>query len=143
MADDPFDSPREVLNNARDHINDLEARIKTFFDRRPYARVVDYDRDTGQDVHKVRLTARLPSKAAAVAKDAFSNLRDTLDHAVYASAVAIRPGTNPNRTGFPFAYDAAGVHDKLNRELVDVPPAIRTLVEGLRPYKAGIKPCGD
>ena len=125
------------MGNARDHINDLEARIKAFFDRKPYTRVVDYDRDTGQDVHKIRLTARLPGKAAAVAKDAFSNLRDALDHTVYASAVALRPGTTPAKTGFAFAPTAAGVHEKLNRELIDVPPAIRTLVEGLRPYKAG------
>jgi len=50
--DDPFDSPREVLARARDHISDLEARIKAFFDRKPYARVVDFDRDTGQDVQR-------------------------------------------------------------------------------------------
>lgn len=137
MADDPFDSLREVLSNARDHINDLDARIKAFFEREPYARVIDFDRDTGEDVYKVRLTARLPGKLAAVTKDAFANLRDALDHAVYASAVSIRPGTSPNNTSFPFSYDAIGVHEKLNKEVIGVPPAIRTLIEGLRPHKTG------
>ena len=137
MSDDPFDSPREVLARAGEHIDALEARIKVFFDRKPYARVIDFDRDTGQEVHKIRLTGKIPGSVAAVAKDAFSNLRDALDHAVYASAVAIRPGTSPSRTSFPFAYSAVGVHDKLNKDLVDVPPVIRTLIEGLRPHQTG------
>lgn len=134
---DCFDSPKEVLSRARDHIEDLNARVQAFFDRKPYARVVDYDRETGQDVHKIRLTAQLPGKIAAVAKDALSNLRDALDHAVYASAVALSPGFEPSRTAFPFAENASGVHDKLNRELLDIPPEIRTLLEGFRPHKTG------
>lgn len=134
---DHFDSPKEVLDRARDHIQDLDARIKTFFERKPYTRVIDYDRETGQDVHKIRFTAAIPGKAAAVAKDAFSNLRDALDHAVYGSAAALRPGKRPGGTAFPFAYDAAGVHDKLNSELIDVPPEVRSLLESFRPHKTG------
>ena len=134
---DHFDSPKEVLSNARDHINDLHARINAFFERKPYAPVIDYDHDTGQDVHKIRLTAKLPGKAIAVAKDALSNLRDCLDHAVYASACTLKPGKAITRTAFPFAYDAAGVHDKLNREFIDISPEIRTLLEGLCPHKTG------
>jgi hypothetical protein len=38
---------------------------------------------------------------------------------------------------FPFGPSAERVHEKLNRELIDVPPEIRTLIEGLRPHKAG------
>lgn len=134
---DPFESPDEVLRRAREHIDDLASRIKSFFDRAPYVYFVDYDKDTGQDVHKVRLTAKLPGSLATVAKDVFSNLRDCLDHAVYASAVSVRPERRNRRTAFPFAHDAAGVHDKLNLEFIDVPPNIRTLLENLRPYKGG------
>jgi hypothetical protein len=136
MPDDPFDSPRAVLQRARDHIDDLEARIKAFFDRKPYARVIDFDREASQQVHKIRLTAKIPGNLAVITKDVLSNLRDALDHAVYASAVMLG-NKSPQKTGFPFAYDAAGVHNKLNKELIDVPSAIRSLLEALRPHKGG------
>lgn len=134
---DPFDSPWQVLNRARHHINDLDTRIKAFFDRQPYTNVIEHDSDTRENVYKIRLTAKIPGSLAAVAKDAFSNLRDCLDHTVYASAASVHPERGNGRTAFPFAYDAAGVHDKLNRELTDVPPDIRSLLEGFRPYKGG------
>lgn len=134
---DHFESPKLLFNHARDHIKDLETRIKTVFDRQPYTSIVERDREAGQDVHKVRLTAKLPRKVDAVAKDALGNLRDTLDHAVYASAAALRPGKTPHRTAFPFANDATGVHNRLNRELIDIPPGIRTFLEGLCPHKTG------
>lgn len=132
-----FDDPRECINSARDHINDLDARLKAFFEGQRTPKVRDYDSDTGQDVYKVRLTGKISGKALTLAKNSFSDLRDALDHAVYASTVTLRPGTSPSRTAFPFADDAAGVHAKLNRKLIDVPPEIRSFLEGLCPHKTG------
>jgi hypothetical protein len=134
---DHFESPRLLMERAGDHIKDLEARIKAFFDRQPYTRIIERDRDTDQDVHKIRLTAKIPGNISTITKDVFTNLRDALDHAVYASAVTIRPGATPNKTAFPFAEDAAGVHKKLNSELTDIPPDIRTFLEGFQPHKTG------
>lgn len=134
--DDPFISPKEVLSRARDHINDLYARIEAFFEAKPYTRHIDFDHETGQDVYKIKITEPLPRVLSTIAKDAFSNIRDSLDHAVYASAVAIRGGS-PRDTAFPFANDAIGVHDLLNTKLTGVPPEIRTMLESFQPHKAG------
>jgi hypothetical protein len=131
-----FDSPREVIERARDHINDLDARIKSFVERKPYSLIVDYDSSTGQDVHKLRF-AQIPGKFAAITKDAFSNLRDALDHAVYASAVTLHPGRANKRTAFPFAPTGLDVNNKLDRELIDVPAGIRMFLENLQPHQAG------
>jgi hypothetical protein len=65
-------------------------------------------------------------------------LRDALDHAVYASAVTMKPGNAPTKTAFPFAADAPGVSSKLlNKDLRDVPTAMRTLLESFEPHKSG------
>lgn len=133
---DAFDSPREVLDRARDHINDLDARIKRFIERKPYTLIVDYDSNTGQDVHKLRF-APLPGKFAAIAKDAFSNLRDALDHSVYASAVTLFPERQNRRTGFPFAPTGLDVNTRLDRDLIDVPAGLRMFLENLQPHQTG------
>ncbi len=137
LGANPFDDPKELIDHTRDHIENLEARVKAFFDGKPYAAIIEADTSAGQQVHKVKLTDLLPRRAATVAKDVFTNIRDTLDHAVQASAATLRPGRRNLRTGFPFALSAAGVHDKLNGELIDVPPEIRTLLEAFGPHQAG------
>ena len=133
----PFDDPKLLLDRTRHHIDDLETLIKAFFEGKPFARFIERDSNACEEVHKVRLTGQLPAKAATIAKDAFSNLRDALDHAVYASSAVLKPGKTMHKTKFPFAHDAAGVHDKLNRDLLDVSPEIRAFLELLAPHKGG------
>ncbi|MCH9806944.1 MAG: hypothetical protein K0U74_04365 [Alphaproteobacteria bacterium] len=132
-----FNDLRDVIGSASDHISDLDAKLSAFFVEKNTARIIDYDRDSGQDVYKVRLIAQIPGKTRTLTKNALEDLRSALDHAVYASAITLRPGTQPSRTAFPFAHDAAGVHERLNRDLVDIPPEIRTLVEEFRPHQNG------
>lgn len=134
MASDLFESSYALLNRANEHIDEAQAIIQAFFDRKPYTKLVDFDRDTRQYVHKIRLTAKLPGRAAAVVKDATSNLRDALDHAVYAAAVGL--GVNdPEKTGFPFGNDATHLEGELRAwKFKDVPPEIHPLLMGLQPY---------
>lgn len=127
-----------LVDRAREHIDEARSKINAFFERRPYALVVDVDRDTGQEVHKIRLTAKIPGSLIAIVKDATSNLRDALDHAVYASAVRLAGGGDPDNTGFPFARDAAGVAGELNgRRLRGNPPEIRPYLASLEPHETG------
>lgn len=132
---DHFESPKLLLERARENIADLHTRIQSFFDRKPYAPVIDFDSETGQDVHKIRLTAKLPGSLSVVFKDVITNLRDALDHAVYGSAVALGR-VNPKNTKFPFADSGAEFEGEI-MALKDVPPVIRALLESFRPYKRG------
>jgi hypothetical protein len=136
-ADDPFESPKGLVTHAREHADHLESEIGAFFDKRPYTRVIDYDSDTRQDVHKIRLTAKLPGKLSRILKDCTSNLRDALDHAVYAAAVSLGV-KHPKNTGFPFANDATHLDGELARWIfADVPPEIRSCLRGFKPYPGG------
>lgn len=134
---DPFDSPKLLVGHAREHIDRLEAEVKAFFDRRPYARVIDVDPETRAEIHKIRLTAKLPSKIRLILKDAATNLRDALDHAVYASAVSLG-AINPEKTGFPFATDANHLQSELGTwKFTDIPQEIHAVLVGFAPYPGG------
>lgn len=134
---DHFDSPKQLIGHAREHIDRLEGEVKTFFDRKPYARVVDFDHETRQHIFKIRITAKLPSKIRLVFKDATTNLRDALDHAVYASAVALGI-EGPEKTGFPFANDAAHLQGELGTwKFSHVPQDIHPLLMSFQPYPGG------
>lgn len=134
---DPFDSPKLLVSHAREQIEDAAARMRAFFNAKPYARVVDVDPDTGQEVHKIRLTTDLPVKISVVAKDAAGNLRDALDHALYGCALVVNGGA-PKNTGFPFARNSAGVAGELgSKRLSGNPPEIHPLLVGFKPHEGG------
>ena len=137
MTTDPFESPRILIERAREQIGEADSNLKAFFDRKPCANVIDFDRETSQQVHKVRLTAKLPERVTAIVKDVTGNLRDALDHAVYACAVALSVD-EPTSTGFPFARDAAGVTGELNgKRLSGNPPEIRAFLAAFEPHQTG------
>ena len=137
---DNFASPKMLISHAWDHIEDASTRITAFFEAKPYARVVDLDSEKNQEVHKARLTKRLPAKISAVVKDAAANLRDALDHAVYSSAVMLTGKSDPQHTGFPFAKDAKGVAGELGgKRLCGNPPEIRPVLASFNPYEGGNK----
>jgi len=136
---DHFESPKFLIERAREHTNDLNAKIVAFANRKPSAIAVEFDPKTGQDVYKVRLTAKLPGSMAAVLKDATGNLRDALDHATYASAASFG-NPKPRYTGFPFARDQAGVEGELDsKRLRDIPREMRPLLTSFEPHEAGNK----
>lgn len=105
---DPFESPRALLRRAVEHIQELEARFRTFIAREPYAHFVRPDLQTGRNAHGVRFVEAVPTTITVVAYDAVNTLRSTLDHAVYASAVALGH-SDPRSTKFPFADTEANV----------------------------------
>lgn len=136
---DQFESPRALLKRGREQIEEAGQLIRSFFERKPYTRVIDIDRETAQEVHKVRLTANIPGAVRVAVKDASSNLRDALDHAIYAAAVCL-VGGDPDNTGFPFARDAAGVQGELNGpRLKGNPPELRPLLASFEPHEGGNK----
>ena len=92
---DLFQSSYRGINRAQEHINDLEAKIKTFFDAKPYARVVEAHTDGVSQAHKIKLTRQIPEAFADIAADTVYNLRAALDQAGYAIASESTGKTDP------------------------------------------------
>lgn len=132
-----FDSARALLRRGREQTVEAHRLFDTFFRGKPYTKVIDLDPQTGDQLHKFRLTSEIPAAARLVVKDAMSNLRDTLDHAVYGAAVAIRGG-DPEDTAFPFADSEADLKGRLaGKKLTHVPGELHATFVALKPYTGG------
>ena len=131
-----FDSARRKVARAREHIATLEVEVAAFFAAGPYIRVAEPDpRQPPLEVHKLRFTKDLPDQFATMTSDALHNLRDSLDNAGYALAVASGQ-TSPQNAAFPFAGSLPAFKNSLGR-CKDVPKEFHSVFEAYGPYKGG------
>jgi hypothetical protein len=87
MSNDPFASPKRRLARARNHIDNVEAGIQAFLDRKPYARIVERNAQ-GAEEHKIKLVIPLPDEITDLTYEAIEAMRSSLDQATYAVAIA-------------------------------------------------------
>ena len=86
-----------------EHFNELERKVGEFTRVNPYQKVVEqHPSKPDHVVHKIVLTEALPQSLADITGDIVQNLRNALDNAAYAVAVA-SGRTDPKFTAFPFA----------------------------------------
>jgi hypothetical protein len=130
----PFDSPKSTLRRARHHIKDLEAQVLSFIAEKPWTYAIEQDSDTGEHVHKIRFTQRMPDEWPNILFDAVNNLRATLDQVAYASAIAASC-TSLKHIKFPFS--TAEEWKNAPGQCKDLPAEIQRLFLEARAYKGG------
>ena len=97
----PFQSPLELFAWSKHHFDILSANVTFWAERTPKVRITDFNPDTGETIYKFRFGGPLPWQIGAMAFDIAHTQRATLDHLMYASAIAIN-GSEPKKTKFPF-----------------------------------------
>ena len=131
----PFESPKRRLRRAKEHTKHINTRLDKFFKKEPYARVVETDPDSGDQIHKFKLTKSIPEKVTDLTYDAIEALRSSLDQATYAVAIACG-AKRPDLVHFPIADDAVKFEKLLKTgQVKDFPPEILTLFRGFEPYQ--------
>jgi hypothetical protein len=135
---DLFASPRVSLGRAKDHIVDLEKRIRAFLaDTVPYTHVIEPDSEGINQVHKVKFIKLIPEEFAGITSDAVNNLRAVLDQIGYAIAVA-NGAKNPTKgTYFPFGETVSELDANIKTSCKKIPNEIVTLFRSFKPYKGG------
>ncbi len=133
----PFDSSERKIARASEHFDHLEREIVAFIHEDPYKQVVEPDPDrAGHLLYKFKLVKQLPASLPEIVGDIVGNLRDALDHATY--AVAIASGcASPKDAYFPFAGTAERFEASLKGRCKDVPQEIWPLLRSFQPYKGG------
>ena len=107
-----------------------------FIQENPYEYVVEpHPEKPDHEVYKLKLTKAIPDSIGDITGDMAQNLRQSLDHAAYAVAVASGK-TDPKFTAFPFAGSVGQMANALGRSK-DVPPQIQSLFCGFLPYPGG------
>lgn len=130
---DPFESSRRKIARAKQHIQNFKRHVGRFEKKEPYKPLAELDpQSPNTRVHKVKLVEPLPVVLGEIVADAVGNLREALDLAGY--AVAVASGSKTENTYFPFAKDRA--HFNFGR-CKDLPQDIQTLFGAFKPYLGG------
>jgi hypothetical protein len=133
---DPFFSSRSKLAWAKENLfPDLHRRISEWMNHDPYAKVVEPDSQPGWEVHKIKMVKPFPPEIANIVGDLVGNLREVLDNAGYAIALAVNPAKTKN-TAFPFASDLTQMASSIGRS-AHLPKEIQSLFCGFQPYRGG------
>jgi hypothetical protein len=134
---DIFKSPKSMLGRAKRHLADLEAQINAFSHDKPWNIVIEKDVDGITNVVKVRFTERLSEELPHVFFDCVNNLRPALDQAAFAIGRKHVGHSNPKSAKFPFGPTETDMLNNAAGGCKDLPPEIRDLFKGFKPYKGG------
>ncbi len=134
---DLFHSAKLRLSRGQEHIVDLDKRIRSFLQEKPYTIIRDPNLHGVQELEKVtiKFTKPIPDIFAAVAADAVDNLRSALDNAWYAIAVASEAISDTDEASFPIFNNVAGLNRFDNGWSDRFPKEILTLLRSFQPYK--------
>jgi hypothetical protein len=135
-ADDPFYSPKRRVASAQRHLRNMDTQCATFFQSKPYARIVEVDADGLTQLHKIKLVNDFPDEIGDLAADTVDNLRSALDQTGYAAAVAAKQ-PRLKKTAFPFGETPNDVENAIAGWSKDVPSEITAFFRGFEPYKGG------
>jgi hypothetical protein len=133
---DHFESSRRKVGRAKEHFLNLHREIEKFTLVNPYERVIEPHPDNPDHmIHKIKMTKEIPASIPDITADVVNNLRNALDNAGY--AVAVASGVpDPKFSAFPFAGSVAQMANSLGRSK-DVPKEIQSLFCGFQPYLGG------
>jgi hypothetical protein len=124
------------LERAKEHINDLEARVQTFKQAKPYRAFRYCELDTGDLVFEVKASDQPPLWWSAILGDAIHNLRSSLDLLV-CELVDAAGNSVKTTTGFPIMKDADAFASNSLRKVKGAPETAVELIKAAKPYKGG------
>ncbi len=132
----PFYSPNRRVARAKKDLAKLDRRIRNFFKKQPYSRVVEPDPESAHQLHKIKLTKPLPEGFTDLTNDIIEGLRSALDQATYSVAVACS-ATQLDRVHFSIFDTSADFENALSGNCKDLPADILALLRAFQPYKSG------
>lgn len=124
-----------MLSRAKHHVADLEAKINSFVQDKPWTPVIEVDVDGFTQLHKIKFTKSLSEDIPNVIFDAANNLRSALDQAAFQIAVRHTGNSAPTSARFPIGPTEAKMLNTLAGGCKDLPPEIRSVFRAFHPYK--------
>ena len=115
-------------------INELNNRIRTFFQTNPYQVTANLNDDNTKQVWRFVLTRKLPHDLAIIAGEILHNLRSPLDQV--ACAVALFQGRSETGGCFAFAKTLDEFELELRKQK-KLPPDAHELIRSAKPYRGG------
>jgi hypothetical protein len=135
---DIYDSAREKLYRAEDHLKALGSAEKRFRDTSPYSVVpVEAEPESLERVFCLELREEPPPELAALIGDAVHNIRSALDHLAYPVACRENPGLTDDEVrdiAFPIAGRSGQFKKKIKKARLATAKEL-AIFETVQPYK--------
>jgi hypothetical protein len=139
-ADERLARVRAKVERAKQHIVDLNLRLKDFLDSKPYVVGAQRDPQTRRPVYYLAAVREVPPVIRLLAGDIIQNLRSALDHLAF-QLYMLGPGGVASgagsRTYFPIADDAAKYKMEAPRKVKGLRPDAIKAIDAIEPYKGG------
>lgn len=132
------------LNRAEEHIDTLDAEIRTFLADKPYGAYRTLEREGAEHVIHWSRCTQPPRRLGLIAGDAIHNIRSSLDHMVVALAKFGASGIGQvvseqeeRRLQFPITLSPIEFRNQVRgRALAWIPPPAVLIIEQRQPYLA-------
>lgn len=126
------------IERAKQHLEELQKEIDTFFKLQPYKIATKRDPETKRLIYYLTDVTSVPDKIALISGDIVQNLRSALDHLAYDLFIKDNRGALlAKHIYFPIEKD----HQTYEREKVRKTGGISSeklkLIDSVRPYKGG------
>ena len=137
-ADERLALVRVKIERAKQHIRELNAEVKSFFDTHPYVIGTKRNPQTRQLIYYVTSVRETPITLAAIAGDVLQNLRSALDHLAYQLVLVGTSGVgSAYHVSFPIADDAAKYKSESIRKVKGMRQDGIDAINAIKPYKGG------
>lgn len=129
----PLDGPRGKIERAKDHLADLQAKVRQFLADGPYSVFEEVDADTGENVVRVRVRLPVPPRVTAIVGDLAHNLRSALDY--LARQLVLANGSTPDTsTEYPIFWDPKAYKAGFARKVRGMSKPAVALIDRTQPY---------
>ena len=138
MTPGSFESAKVLINRVKTHhLRDFEVKEAWFASKKPYDLFSEKDQRSGMILMKARIRRPIPGELSAIAFDIVNELRSSLDHVVFDSAVLLGGDPSPKYTKFPFGKSPEQAENDLRRQHSEVPESLWPFLLGFEPHKGG------
>jgi hypothetical protein len=139
-ADERLARVRVKVERAKQHILDLNLRLKAFLNSNPYKVGTYRNPETRQLTYFLTGVRNVPPQIGLVVGDVIQNLRSALDHLafqLYMLGPGGQAGGAGSRTYFPIADDSAKYKIEAPRKIKGLQPDAIKAIDAVQPYKGG------
>ncbi|XBQ17271.1 MAG: hypothetical protein ABL308_05180 [Oceanicaulis sp.] len=135
-----FESAKQKVERAYQHLAQLEGAAIQFFRTRPYSITADFDEAVQLYGLRVAMTKPLPPVIPLIVGDFIHNVRSALEH-VASDLFAAAAGNEEARTRskFPMHEEEKNLQREVERSAINAafPDVAKLIVDQIKPYKAG------
>jgi hypothetical protein len=129
----PFSSSKYLIRRAKHHADKFKSLFASFIEPTPYVHIIEYDKDTGENVYKIKLTKPVPEDLSGTGFDAINNLRSALDNAAFTIAKA----SVGDWIGFPIRPTEQKFEKGIRGYFNGVPAELIDIIRACKGYEGG------